>query len=98
MRKLILTTGAILAFGATAAMAGESYTVKVDGMTCPFCVAKVEKNLKAMPGVASVSTNLKAGLISVCAAPPAQLTSDKVKGLITSAGFTFKKLSKNGAC
>ena len=101
MRNLFLTASAILAFNAmaaTAAMAGESYSVKVDGMTCPFCVAKVEKTLKAMPGVASVSANLKAGLISVCATPPAQLTSDKVKSLITSAGFTFKKLSKNGAC
>ena len=98
MRNLFLTTGAFLAFTATAAMAGDNYTVKVDGMTCPFCVAKAEKTLKTLPGVKNVSTDLKAGVISVCTNPPASLTSDRVKSLITSAGFTFKNLSKSGAC
>jgi P-type Cu+ transporter len=40
------------------AAAPSGLTFKVDGMTCASCVARVEKALKAVPGVQSASVNL----------------------------------------
>ena len=33
-------------------------TLPITGMTCANCVATVERNLKKLPGVASVTVNL----------------------------------------
>ena len=43
-----------------AAKAGklERITLPIQGMTCASCVAKVEKTLKSLPGVASANVNL----------------------------------------
>ncbi len=74
------------------------YNMRVDGMTCPFCAATSEKALKAIPGVTSVSTNLKQGVITVCAAPSAGLTSSKMKNMFAKKGFTFRSMSSGKTC
>jgi len=40
-------------------------TYKISGMTCASCVARVEKALKAVPGVTSVSVNLATEMATV---------------------------------
>ena len=97
MKKIILAS-LVLTLTGSAALAGERYRVRVDGMTCPFCVNKTEKALRGLSGVKTVSANLGTGVISVCAANAAQLTSSKVRQLVTSAGFTFRSLKKTGRC
>src|SRR6476661_3283801 len=44
-------------------------TFKVDGMTCASCVARVEKALKAVPGVDSASVNFATETATVRMAP-----------------------------
>lgn len=101
MTKILPLAAAIifssLSSGSFAAT-GKSYNMRVDGMTCPFCAATSEKALKAIPGVKSVSTNLKKGVISVCATPTAKLSASKMKGLFAAKGFTFRSMSKGGSC
>ncbi len=74
------------------------YNLRVDGMTCPFCAKTSEKALRAIPGVKSVSTNLKIGVISVCAAPAARLTAPKMKTLFAKKGFTFRSMNTGRSC
>ena len=74
------------------------YNMRVDGMTCPFCAATSEKALKAIPGVTSVSTNLKKGVITVCAAPSAQLSASNMKAMFAKKGFTFRSMSTGRSC
>ena len=74
------------------------YHIRVDGMTCPFCAATSEKALKAIPGVRSVSTNLKKGLITVCASPSARLSAARMKTLFAKKGFTFRSMSHGKTC
>jgi len=99
-RSGIFAFGAIKNLVASPAQAAQTktYRIRVDGMTCPFCAATSEKALKAIPGVKSVSTNLKKGVISVCAAPSANLTSGKMKSLFASKGFTFRSMRTGNAC
>ena len=74
------------------------YHMRVDGMTCPFCAATSEKALRAMPGIKSVRTNLKKGVITVCAAPSARLSASKMKVMFAKKGFTFRSMSTGKAC
>ena len=74
------------------------YKMRVDGMTCPFCAATSEKALQAMPGVSSVSTNLKKGVITVCAAPTAHISASKMKSMFAKKGFTFRSMSIGKSC
>jgi len=74
------------------------YNMRVDGMTCPFCAATSEKALKAIPGVKSVSTNLKKGVITVCAAPSVKLSSANMKSMFAKKGFTFRSMSTGRSC
>ncbi len=49
------------------------YTLKIDGMTCASCVARVEKALARVPGVQSASVNLATDMATVKAAGPVPL-------------------------
>ncbi|MDN4055609.1 heavy metal translocating P-type ATPase [Massilia sp. YIM B02763] len=57
--------------------AAATHTVGIDGMTCASCVARVEKALKAVPGVVDASVNLATEKASVqgSAAPAAILAA-----------------------
>lgn len=41
------------------------YTIKVKGMMCEHCVARIEKTLSARDGVVSVKANLADGTVKV---------------------------------
>ena len=43
--------------------------LKITGMTCASCVARVEKGLRKVPGVCDVSVNLATEQASITASP-----------------------------
>jgi len=98
MKKIIFITF-IFAFTA-AVQASEliQYDLRVDGMTCPFCLATSEKTLKKHDGVEHISSNLDNGVISVCG--PTSLVFDEVElsSLFKTKGFTYRSLEKLEAC
>ncbi len=66
----------------------ERVTVAVDGMSCPFCAFGVEKKLKGVKGVGSVTVNLKPGSATLSAREGASINVGQVPGAIKAAGFT----------
>lgn len=100
LQTTILTgaTAALLALSVSLAQADTRYSLRVDGITCPFCVAISEKALKKISGVKSVSSNLKTGVFTVCASPSARITNSRMRSLFSSKGFTYKSMSKSGNC
>ncbi len=101
IQNLVPTNGGSLTnFLVSPAWAGktQTYHMRVDGITCPFCVKTSEKALRKIPGVKRVSTNLKKGVITVCASPSAHITSGKMRTLFTKKGFTFRSMSKGRSC
>jgi Cu+-exporting ATPase len=60
-------------------------TFKVDGMTCASCVSRVEKALKAVPGVENVSVNLATEKATVRATPGISL--DSLSAAVEKAGY-----------
>ena len=64
----------------------------VSDMVCGFCSAKVEKELKTLPGVKTVSVNLDDKRARIVMADGSQADAAAVRKIISDAGFTPGKL------
>ncbi len=99
MLKIIPLSIVLALMGSAAGFAADTqYTLKVDGMTCPFCVATSEKALKKIDGVNAVSTDLEAGIIKVCADEKVKFTDDQLKEMFLERGFTYRSMTKTQTC
>ncbi len=98
MRRKILFLVALVVTG-TAVLADEvQYDIRVDGITCPFCVATSERALKKIEGVHAVGSNLETGTIFVCADSQVALTDAQLKQLFRDKGFTYRSFEKTSEC
>lgn len=66
------------------------FVLEVNGMSCPFCVYGIEKQLKKINGVEDVSTSLSAGKFWVNATGPEVLSEEVARLLVEDAGFTLR--------
>ncbi len=83
----------------TATLADEvQYDIRVDGITCPFCVATSERALKKIEGVHAVGSDLETGTIFVCADSRVVLTDAQLKQLFRDKGFTYRSFEKTSRC
>ena len=60
-------------------------TMKIEGMDCVHCQAKVQKALSGVAGVSSVSVDLKKGTAAISAAD--SVTDDALSIAVTDAGY-----------
>lgn len=83
----------------TAALGDEvQYDIRVDGITCPFCVATSERALKKIEGVHLVGSDLETGTIFVCADSQVALSDAQLKQLFRDKGFTYRSFEKTSGC
>lgn len=99
LRKYLIAFVA-LAMTATPAFAKDvQYVLRIDGITCPFCVATSEKALEKIDGVKAVSSSLKDGTITLCADDSkVNFTDAQLTDLFKSKGFTYRGMEKGGQC
>lgn len=74
------------------------YDMRVDGLTCPFCIATSSKALKRIDGVYEVTADLDTGIVSVCAASETELDDERMTRLFRSKGFTYRSQSVSEGC
>jgi len=97
--KYRIITMALFGLATSAALADDvQYDIRVDGITCPFCVATSERALKKIDGVHSVGANLETGTIFVCADSKVEFTDSQLKQLFLDKGFTYRSFTKNSGC
>jgi Au+-exporting ATPase len=63
----------------------ETVTIPIEGMHCASCVGRVEKALRAVPGVESASVNLATERAEVVLSAP--VAPDALSGAVAAAGF-----------
>ena len=97
MKSLIIIVGAFAFIGAARAD-DVQYDIRVDGITCPFCVATSERALKKIDGVHAVGSNLDTGTIFVCADSKVAFTNAQLKQLFLDKGFTYRSYAKKVGC
>ena len=85
-------------FYAKAFGADVQYNMRIDGITCPFCVKTSAKALKKFKGVKAVSADLKQGIIKVCADKKTTFTDKALIELFKKKGFTYRNMSKQDKC
>lgn len=98
MKNIILFIVTLFATSISYANHGVEYDIRIDGITCPFCVASSEKALKKVDGVHSISTNIETGIMTVCTDPTLVLKDEQLKALFLKKGFTYRSISKIGSC
>ncbi len=92
MKKLLAITLALMIFS-TSAFA-EEIKVTVNGMVCAFCSTGIEKTFKKQQEVESVTVDLDKKLVTVHTNNKENLTDDKIKKLITDAGYTVTDIKR----
>lgn len=90
----------LLAFALTGSALADDvqYDIRVDGITCPFCVATSERELKKITGVHAVGSNLETGTLFVCADSQVTFTDAYLKQLFLDKGFTYRSFQKTSGC
>lgn len=88
-RTTAIVAGFVLLSSVTA-WAGETRTLKVDGLACPFCSYGIEKQLRAVRGVKTVTVSVKSGTVTVTMNDGAKLTRTRANQAVKDAGFTLR--------
>lgn len=94
MKKLIVTVAlALFSFILVTTSAAEEtgsihVFIKVEGLSCPFCVQGLEKHLKKLDAVKGVSTSLKNGEAILDLKPGHTVGEKEVREAVKKAGFT----------
>jgi len=70
-------------------MDGQRTSARVKGMTCPACVGRVEKALRALPGVAEASADLRRGAADIGWKPGAEPDEAAVSAALAAAGYSY---------
>lgn len=88
---------AILAFGlAGSAFADHKHaTVHVKGMVCAFCAQGLTKTFNGQTGVSKVDVRLDKKTVNVSLKHGEEITDDRIKELITDAGFNVEKIDRD---
>ena len=71
---------------AKAPAAAQTRVLRVDGMMCQHCKARVEQALSAVPGVAGAEVDLSAGTASITARP--DVRDEALEQAVSAAGYT----------
>ncbi len=80
----------VLSLGASLALAGKTvYSIRADGLACPYCAYGIEKKLNALPGVKFTDIDLEKGVVTV-EAFDVTLDDAQLKQLFQDAGFTYR--------
>ena len=67
------------------ALTVKSMNLQITGMTCASCVSRVEKTLRALPGIATATVNLATETVTLTAATPINLAS--VIAAVNKSGY-----------
>lgn len=86
-----LLTSTLLALSFAQNAFGETtvYSIRVDGLACPYCAYGIEKKLNEIKGVKFIDMDLDKGIVSV-KATDVKLLDPQLKQLFQDAGFTYR--------
>ncbi len=76
-------------------LAGTTVTLRVDGMSCPFCAYGLEKHLTALDAVDSVVVRISDGLVQIREVDGQVLSDEILKETVTDAGFSLREIVRD---
>ena len=94
MKNFLLIALLAVVLSTAAFAGGNQYTLRVDGLACPFCAYGIEKKLSAIEGVESIETDIKSGQIVVTLVEGKSLREEVARRAVKDAGFTLRSLKQ----
>ncbi|MCC4116275.1 heavy-metal-associated domain-containing protein [Aromatoleum toluclasticum] len=88
---MVLVVG-LMVGTATAVAAPQTYKLRVDGLSCPFCAYGIEKKLGALQGVGRIEVDIASGTVAVTMAEGATLDEAAARKAVKEAGFSLRSL------
>ena len=88
MTPLLLTIATLLGFTGSAWAQMQELTVRVDGLTCPFCAYGLEKRLSKIDEIATVSVDQPKGQAVIEVKPGQVPDFHEMRAAIRDSGFT----------
>jgi len=79
----------LLAMAQTAIAETTIYSIRVDGLACPYCAYGIEKKLNELDGVKFIDMDLEKGIVTV-ETYDVKLGEAQLKQLFTDSGFTYR--------
>lgn len=83
----------VLAIPAFAQDLPTQITIRVDGLTCPFCAYGLEKKLKRLEGTENVRIDIDRGIAEITVAEGQTIREETLKKAVLDAGFTPGKIT-----
>jgi copper chaperone len=74
------------------ALASQTATLWVKGLSCPYCVNNIDRQIRAMPGVDSVNVDLPTGEVTVKLSATNPATEEQLVKAIDDSGFTLDSI------
>lgn len=65
------------------------YSIRVDGLACPYCAYGIEKKLNKIEGVKFINMDLDKGLVTV-ESYDVKLNDPQLQQLFQDSGFTYR--------
>lgn len=78
----------------TVAFAAQVVEAEIHGIACSFCAYGLEKKIKKIPGVESVSVDVTQGKAVIVMKDPAIMEKEPLEKAVRDAGFTLKSFSE----
>ena len=69
-------------------------TLKVDGLSCPFCAYGLEKKLQKIDGVEKLDIHINDGVVVLYFKKDASVDSATIEKKVKEAGFTLRKIEE----
>ncbi len=98
--RVIVRSGVFLAIVVSMALPARAQittvTVRVDGLSCPFCAYSLEKNIKEIEGTRDPVINIEEGLVTLTPVGDAPIDYDGLRIAVMAAGFTPREIGVTG--
>lgn len=85
---------ALLMLSTGLGLANTKYVLRVDGLSCPFCAYGLEKKLKKVDNVDSVSILMDKGEAVVTAEDGSTISERALRKAVKDAGFSLSSIKK----
>ena len=93
-RKSLLATVLFLSVTHAALAVTTLYSIRVDGLACPYCAYGIEKKLNEIDGVKFIDMDLDKGIVTV-ESYDVKLNDAQLKQLFQDSGFTYRSKTES---
>jgi len=89
LTKSLISTALFLTLSQNILAATTVYSIRVDGLACPYCAYGIEKKLNQLDGVKFIDMDLEKGIVTV-ESYDVKLEDEQLKQLFHDSGFTYR--------